>query len=127
MKAEKTRRSPQPLLRLMPYVMRYKKMVAAAGVFLALAAATTLMLPLAVRRMVDHGFAASDGSFINSYFGMLLALAVLLAVSSAMRYYYVITIGERVVADLRSEVFQRVTALSASFFDVNHPARSSLA
>lgn len=119
MKAEKTRRSPQPLLRLMPYVMRYKKMVAAAGVFLALAAATTLMLPLAVRRMVDHGFAASDGSFINSYFGMLLALAVLLAVSSAMRYYYVITIGERVVADLRSEVFQRVTALSASFFDVN--------
>lgn len=119
MKAEKTRRSPQPLLRLMPYVMRYKKMVAAAGVFLALAAATTLMLPLAVRRMFDHGFAASDGSFINSYFGMLLALAVLLAVSSAMRYYYVITIGERVVADLRSEVFQRVTALSASFFDVN--------
>lgn len=119
MKAEKTRRSPQPLLRLMPYVMRYRKMVAAAGVFLALAAATTLMLPLAVRRMVDHGFAASDGSFINSYFAMLLALAVLLAVSSAMRYYYVITIGERVVADLRTEVFQRVTALSASFFDVN--------
>ena len=97
MKAEKTRRSPQPLLRLMPYVMRYRKMVAAAGVFLALAAATTLMLPLAVRRMVDHGFAAADGSFINSYFAMLLALAVLLAVSSAMRYYYVITIGERVV------------------------------
>ncbi|WP_137133550.1 ABC transporter transmembrane domain-containing protein [Rhizobium sp. FKY42] len=119
MKAEKTRRSPQPLLRLMPYVMRYRKMVAAAGVFLALAAATTLMLPLAVRRMVDHGFAAADGSFINSYFAMLLALAVLLAVSSAMRYYYVITIGERVVADLRTEVFQRVTALSASFFDVN--------
>lgn len=119
MKAEKTRRSPQPLLRLMPYVMRYRKMVAAAGVFLALAAATTLMLPLAVRRMVDHGFAAADGEFINSYFAMLLALAILLAVSSAMRYYYVITIGERVVADLRSEVFQRVTALSASFFDVN--------
>ncbi|WP_312222425.1 ABC transporter transmembrane domain-containing protein [Rhizobium rhizoryzae] len=119
MKAEKTRRSPQPLLRLMPYVMRYRKMVAAAGLFLALAAATTLMLPLAVRRMVDHGFAAADGSFINSYFAMLLALAVLLAVSSAMRYYYVITIGERVVADLRTEVFQRVTALSASFFDVN--------
>lgn len=119
MKAEKTRRSPQPLLRLMPYVMRYRKMVAAAGLFLALAAATTLMLPLAVRRMVDHGFAASDGTFINSYFAMLLALAILLAVSSAMRYYYVITIGERVVADLRSEVFQRVTALSASFFDVN--------
>lgn len=94
-------------------------MVAAAIVFLALAAATTLALPLAVRRMVDHGFASSDGHFINNYFGMLLALATLLAVASAMRYYYVITIGERVVADLRREVFSHVTSLSPSFFDVN--------
>ncbi len=116
---ERTRRSPQPLLRLMPYVLRYKSMVVAAIVFLAVAAATTLALPLAVRRMIDHGFAAADGTFINSYFGMLLALATLLAVSSAMRYYYVITIGERVVADLRREVFDRVTSLSPSFFDVN--------
>jgi len=94
-------------------------MVAAAIVFLVLAAATTLALPLAVRRMVDHGFASSDGHFINNYFGMLLALAALLAVASAMRYYYVITIGERVVADLRREVFSHVTSLSPSFFDVN--------
>nr|WP_289852072.1 ABC transporter transmembrane domain-containing protein [Rhizobium sp. SSA_523] len=107
------------MLRLMPYVLRYKSLVLAACCFLALAAATTLALPLAVRRMIDHGFAASDGSFINSYFAMLMGLAVLLALSSALRYFYVITIGERVVADLRREVFQRVTALSPSFFDVN--------
>jgi ATP-binding cassette, subfamily B, bacterial len=116
---DKKRRSPQPLLRLAPYVLRYKPMVLAACAFLTLAAATTLALPLAVRRMIDHGFAASNGTFINSYFGMLLGLAALLAISSAMRYYYVITIGERVVADLRNEVFSRVTALSPSFFDVN--------
>ena len=119
MTTEKTRRTPQPLLRLMPYVLRYKRLVGAAVCFLTLAAATTLALPLAVRRMIDHGFAAADGSFINTYFGMLLALAGLLAVSSAMRYFYVITIGERVVADLRREVFARVTSLSPSFFDVN--------
>ncbi|WP_137131593.1 ABC transporter transmembrane domain-containing protein [Rhizobium sp. FY34] len=119
MTTEKTRRSPQPLLRLMPYVLRYKRLVAAAICFLSLAAATTLALPLAVRRMIDHGFAAADGSFINTYFAMLLALAGLLAVSSAMRYFYVITIGERVVADLRREVFARVTSLSPAFFDVN--------
>jgi len=94
-------------------------MVAAATVFLVLAAATTLALPLAVRRMVDHGLAAADGTFINQYFAMLLVLAALLAVASAMRYYYVITIGERVVADLRREVFAHVTRLSPSFFDVN--------
>ncbi|SIQ16092.1 ATP-binding cassette, subfamily B [Rhizobium sp. RU35A] len=116
---EKKRRTPQPLLRLMPYVLRYRSMVGAAALFLLLAAATTLALPTAVRRMIDHGFAAADGQFINSYFAMLLALATLLAVSSALRYYYVITIGERVVADLRREVFSRVTALSPSFFDVN--------
>ncbi|MGN7293960.1 ABC transporter transmembrane domain-containing protein [Rhizobium sp. SAFR-030] len=114
-----TRRSPQPLMRLMPYVLRYKSMVAAAVFFLAMAAGTTLVLPLAVRRMIDHGFVAADGAFINSYFGMLMVLAVLLAVSSAMRYFYVITIGERVVADLRREVFNRVTSLSPAFFDVN--------
>jgi ATP-binding cassette subfamily B protein len=94
-------------------------MVAAATFFLILAAATTLALPLAVRRMVDHGFAFSDGRFIDNYFGMLLMLAALLAVASAMRYYYVITIGERVVADLRREVFAHVTRLSPSFFDVS--------
>ncbi len=118
-KSEKTRRTPQPLLRLMPYVLRYRSLVLAAACFLAVAAATTLALPLAVRRMIDHGFVAADGAFINSYFAMLMGLAAVLAVSSALRYYYVITIGERVVADLRREVFNSVTALSPSFFDVN--------
>jgi ATP-binding cassette subfamily B protein len=112
-------RSLRPLARLIPYLSRYRSMVAAATFFLVLAAATTLALPLAVRRMVDHGFAAADGTFINNYFGMLFVLAALLAAASALRYYYVITIGERVVADLRREVFAHVTRLSPSFFDVN--------
>lgn len=116
---EKKNRSLKPLARLLPYLSRYRRLVASALFFLVLAAATTLALPLAVRRMVDHGFASSDGHFINNYFGMLLVLAILLALASAMRYYYVITIGERVVADLRREVFAHVTRLSASFFDVN--------
>ncbi|AYD02114.1 ABC transporter transmembrane domain-containing protein [Neorhizobium sp. NCHU2750] len=116
---EKKNRSLKPLARLIPYLSRYRRLVVSAIFFLVLAAATTLALPLAVRRMIDHGFASSDGHFINNYFGMLLVLAVLLAIASAMRYYYVITIGERVVADLRREVFGHVTRLSASFFDVN--------
>jgi ATP-binding cassette subfamily B protein len=116
---EKKNRTLKPLARLVPYLSRYRGLVAAALFFLVLAAATTLALPLALRRMVDHGFASTDGHFINNYFGMLLVLAILLATASAMRYYYVITIGERVVADLRREVFAHVTRLSASFFDVN--------
>jgi ATP-binding cassette subfamily B protein len=112
-------RALRPLGRLVPYLSRYRSMVAMATFFLIVAAAATLALPLAVRRMVDHGFAAADGTFINNYFAMLLVLATLLAVASALRYYYVITIGERVVADLRREVFAHVTRLSPSFFDVN--------
>jgi ATP-binding cassette subfamily B protein len=111
------RRSLGPLRRLAPYVLRYQGMVGAALFFLALAAVTTLTLPLAVRRMIDHGFSSSDSTFIADYFFMLVAIAALLALASACRYYFVVTLGERVVADIRRDVFDHVTTLSPAFFD----------
>ncbi|MBB3312840.1 ATP-binding cassette subfamily B protein [Rhizobium sp. BK196] len=116
---EKKSRSLKPLGRLTPYVARYRGMVAGALISLALAAVTSLAIPLAVRRMIDHGFTQADGTFINSYFAMLMVMAIVLAVASALRYYFVITIGERIVSDLRRDVFSHVTRLSPSFFDVN--------
>ena len=116
---EPKRKTIRPLLQLLPYLKRYRGMVAGAVVFLILAAATTLALPLAVRRLVDHGFSQSDSGFINSYFIVLVGMAIVLAVASAMRYYFVITIGERIVSDLRREVFAHVSTLSPAFFDVN--------
>ncbi|MBY5581093.1 ABC transporter transmembrane domain-containing protein [Rhizobium leguminosarum] len=116
---ENKTRSLRSLGRLTPYVMRYRALVAGALMSLALAAITSLALPLAVRRMIDHGFTQSDGRFINSYFAMLMVMAIVLAFASALRYYFVITIGERIVADLRRDVFSHVTRLSPSFFDVN--------
>src|SRR3954464_10260913 len=92
-----------PLANLLPYVLRYRRKVAAAIFFLALAAAMTLALPLAVRRMIDHGFSNADPTFIANYFAMLVVIAAVLALASAFRYYYVITLGERVVADLRND------------------------
>ena len=112
-------RSLKPLATLLPYLGHYRGMVIKALIFLTLAAVTTLALPLAVRRMIDHGFSQSDAGFINNYFIMLIALALMLAVASAMRYYYVISIGERIVADLRRDVYAHVIKLSPSFFDVN--------
>ncbi|MEX3010372.1 ABC transporter transmembrane domain-containing protein [Hoeflea sp. TYP-13] len=112
-------RSLRPLTRLFPYVLRYRGLVTGAVAALILAAGATLALPLAVRRMIDHGFSGADPSFINSYFTMLLIIAALLALASAMRYYFVITIGERVVSDLRRDVFSHVTTLSPAFFDSN--------
>ncbi|MDX3929338.1 MAG: ABC transporter transmembrane domain-containing protein [Shinella sp.] len=98
---------------------RYSGLAAGAVVALIVAAVTTLTLPLAVRRMIDHGFSESDAGFIDTYFSMLFVLALLLALASAMRYYFVITLGERIVADLRRNVFAHVTKLSPAFFDAN--------
>ncbi len=114
---EKKRRSLKPLRRLFPYLLRYKPKLIGAIFFLLLAAATTLTLPTAVRRMIDKGFSGADSAFIANYFAMLIVIACVLALASACRYYFVITLGERVVADVRRDVFSHVTELSPSFFD----------
>lgn len=116
-KTDKDRTGLGPLKGLVPYIMRYKAHLGGALVFLVLAALTTLSLPLAVRRMVDEGFTEANSTLVNSYFYALFAIAALLAISSAGRYYFVIWLGERVVADLRHDVFSHITRLSASFFD----------
>lgn len=117
MEAERKRRSLKPLRRIFPYMSRYKGMITGALISLVLAAGATLTLPLAVRRMIDHGFTGVNGAFINNYFGMLVILAALLAIASAGRYYFVITLGERIVSDLRRDVFAHLTRLSPAFFD----------
>jgi ATP-binding cassette, subfamily B, bacterial len=106
-----------PLLSLLPYVMRYRGAVAAAMVALLIAAGATLAVPLAVRRMIDFGFSAERISLIDQYFAVMIAVAAVLAVASATRYYLVTIIGERVVADLRAAVFAHLTELSPGFFD----------
>jgi len=111
------RRSIAPLKALVPFLARHRGHVAAALVALVAAAGVTLLLPLAIRRMIDHGFSAADGAFIDRYFGMLVVLAAALAVASATRYYLVTWLGERIVADLRRQVFDHVTRLSADFWD----------
>ena len=114
---EERRRSLRPLSRLSPYLGRYPRLVVGAIISLILAAVTTLTLPIAVRRMIDHGFSTSDSGFIAKYFAMLVAIAAVLALASACRYYFVITLGERVVSDIRRDVFAHVTSLSPAFFD----------
>lgn len=110
-------KSVRPLLTLLPYLGRYKKLVAGAVFFLMLAAVTTLALPMAVRRVIDNGFSADDAALINNYFSMLIVIALVLATASAMRYFFVITLGERIVSDVRRDVFAQVMNLSSTFYD----------
>jgi ATP-binding cassette subfamily B protein len=107
----------QPLLALVPYVLRYRSRAFAALAALLVAALATLAVPLAVRRMIDFGFSREGMELIDSYFAVMLAVAGVLAAASAARYYLVITLGERIVADLRSAVFDHLTSLSVSYFD----------
>jgi ATP-binding cassette subfamily B protein len=97
--------------------MRYKPLIAAALVAVALAAGATLAVPLAIRRMIDYGFSAESAGLIDTYFAGLIAVAGVLALASGSRYYFVTILGERIVADLRSDVFGHLCRLDAGFFD----------
>jgi ATP-binding cassette subfamily B protein len=113
----KTRAKLRPLLALAPYVARYRGRAILAFVSLTVAAITTLVVPIAVRRMIDFGFTPEGVALINSYFSVMIAVVAVLAGASASRYYLVMTIGERIVADLRRDVFAHLISLSPSFFD----------
>jgi len=115
--AAASRRNLRPLRLLIPYVVRYRWRAAAALVALLIASVATLVVPIAFRRMIDFGFSADKIALINQYFSVMLAIAAVLALASAARYYLVTSLGERVVADLRETVFAHITRLSSSFFD----------
>ena len=107
----------RPLLALAPYIARYRGRAILALIALTVAAITTLLVPVAVRRMIDFGFTPKGIALINSYFSVMIAVVAVLALASASRYYLVMTIGERIVADLRRDVFAHLISLSPSFFD----------
>ncbi|WP_150286162.1 ABC transporter transmembrane domain-containing protein [Rhabdaerophilum calidifontis] len=105
------------LARLAPFLAAERGRIVLALAALAAAAAITLAVPLAVRRMVDFGFSADARSLVDAYFGVIVLLTLGLALASSLRYYLVMTIGERVVARLRTAVFDRIMRLDGAFFD----------
>ena len=107
----------RPLLALWPYISRYRGHIAAACAALVVASLATLAVPVAVRRMIDFGFSAERIGLIDQYFTVMIAVVAVLAGASALRYYFVTVLGERVVADLRVAVFAHLTTLSPAFFD----------
>jgi ATP-binding cassette, subfamily B, bacterial len=115
--ASEPKSSPRALMRLVPYLLRYKPLIAAALVAVVMAAGATLAVPLAIRRMIDYGFSAESAGLIDTYFAGLIAVAGVLALASGSRYYFVTILGERIVADLRSDVFEHLCRLDAGFFD----------
>ena len=112
--------SLRPLARIKPYLFRYKVMLIAALLSLLVAAGAMLALPLAMRRMIDLGFSGIEPDLVDLYFTTLIGVGAVLAVSSAARFYCVNWLGERVVADIRTDVFAHLTGLSPAFYEVSH-------
>ena len=102
--------------RLWPFMKPYRKLMAAAVMALVLTACVSLILPMAVRRVVDN-FGAEDGALLDRYFAAAMGLAGLLAIGTGLRYALVTRLGERVVADIRKAVFDRVLAMSPAFYE----------
>jgi ATP-binding cassette subfamily B protein len=99
-----------------PFLRPYRAMVAIAGCALLLTAGVSLILPVAVRQVVD-GFNAEELGRLDHYFGVAIAMAAILALGTGLRYYCVTRLGERVVADIRCALFDRLIALSPGFFE----------
>ncbi|RCL83791.1 MAG: ATP-binding cassette domain-containing protein [PS1 clade bacterium] len=107
-----------PLRALMPFILQYPWRVIGAFVSLVLAAASTLTLPVAVRYVIDNGFSGTDAAAVDIYFKAMMAVAVVIGIASASRFYFVSWLGERVTSDLRLAVYTHITKLSPSFFEV---------
>jgi ATP-binding cassette subfamily B protein len=101
---------------LVPFIAPYRVMVIMAALALLLTATVSLVLPMAVRRVVDS-FNGGDLTLLDRYFGAALAIAALLAVGTGVRYYFVTRLGERVVTDIRRALFDRVVSMSPAYFE----------
>lgn len=104
------------------FARRYPAQLMAAFAALVVAAASTLAIPQGLKMVVDRGFGGTSDANISPYFHVLLAIVVVLGISTAVRFYFVSWLGERVIADLREETEQHLVSLDPGFFELNSPS-----
>ncbi|WP_333683957.1 ABC transporter transmembrane domain-containing protein [Pontibaca methylaminivorans] len=115
-KERPTSRRMSNFVALWPFMRPYRLLMIVATLALVLTAAVSLALPLAVREVVDN-FRTDDAALLNRYFLVALVIAALLAIGTGLRYALVTKLGERVVADIRKAVFDRMIGMSPEFFE----------
>jgi ATP-binding cassette, subfamily B, bacterial len=104
---------------LLPFLRPYRSRVVLAAAALLVAASATLAVPLAFRQLIDLGFTVSSasGDGVNRAFAGLLIVSIVLALATALRFYCVSWLGERVTADLRAAVYRQVLRQDPAFFE----------
>jgi ATP-binding cassette subfamily B protein len=105
------------LIQLLPYLRPYRGLIAGWLGFLAVSSTATLILPQAVRVMIDSGFTHANASAINRSFLGLFAVAAVLAIATAARFFFVSLLGERVAADLRRRLYDHLLTLDQAFYE----------
>src|SRR5688572_10819151 len=105
------------LLRLGRFLLPYRARIAGAMVALVIAASCVLVLGQGLRYVVDAGFGSRDPLLLNAALAAVVAVAVVLACATWTRFYLMMSVGERIIADLREAVFSHVLTLSPAFFD----------
>ena len=111
-------RNLRPLRELWPFIRPYKGTLGIAMVALLIASGALLVVPMAVRDVIDSGFSVADAEKVDKYFVYLLGVVLLLGIFGAARQYFVTWLGERVVADLRDAVYRHVIRMDPAFFEV---------
>jgi ATP-binding cassette subfamily B protein len=114
-------KTPRSLSGLIPFLRPYRGRIAWAVVFLVMAATSTLLLPVALKSLIDQGLVAADPGervmALRQHFGALFAVGAALGLFSALRFYMVTWLGERITADLRDAVYAHVVRQSPEFFE----------
>ena len=109
----------QPLRRLLPFILRYPIRLTLTVLFLLVSAVSSLAIPAAMGGAIDQGFLEQNLENVGRYGWLIVGIAVIMAVASGARFYFISVIGERVLADLRQAVFGHLLRLDARYFDTH--------
>lgn len=109
----------QPLRKLVPFILRYPVRLSLTVMFLLIAAVASLSIPLVLGGLIDEGFVAENLDKVAQYGGIVIAIAGVMAIASGARFYFISVIGERMLTDLRTAVFEHLLLLDATFFDTH--------
>ncbi|MBD8618201.1 ATP-binding cassette domain-containing protein [Sphingomonas sp. CFBP 13728] len=119
---EKTSRRIGDLAMVWRHASHYPRQIAFAGLALMMTSAATIGIPYGFKRVIDRGFGPGAGGSVANSFHYLLMIVVVLALATAVRFYYVSWLGERVVADIRTNVQRHLLRLTPRFFEENRPS-----
>lgn len=111
--------SSEPLRALLPFLLKYPYRLGFTALFLLVAAFAALAIPYFAGGIIDEGFVTQNLEVVNSYSIGIIAVAGVLAVASAARFYFISVIGMRVITDIRRAVFDHLMNMDVVFFDTN--------